>query len=34
MPMLFVPRAPGSAKVQNFHTLESGWWNLWEVWKS
>ena len=28
-------RAPASASnVQNFHTLESGWWNLWEVWKS
>ena len=23
-----------AANVQNFHTLESGWWNLWEVWKS
>ena len=35
IPMFFVPARTGlGAKVQNFHTLESGWWNLWEVWKS
>jgi peptide/nickel transport system substrate-binding protein len=35
VPLFFVPARTGlGAKVQNFHTLESGWWNLWEVWKS
>jgi len=35
VPLFFVPARTGlSSKVQNFHTLESGWWNLWEVWKS
>jgi peptide/nickel transport system substrate-binding protein len=35
VPLFFVPSRTGlGAKVQNFHTLESGWWNLWEVWKS
>ena len=35
VPMFFVPARTGlGANVQNFHTLESGWWNLWEVWKS
>jgi peptide/nickel transport system substrate-binding protein len=35
VPLFFVPARTGlSASVQNFHTLESGWWNLWEVWKS
>ena len=35
VPLFFVPARTGlRANVQNFHTLESGWWNLWEVWKS
>ena len=35
VPLFFVPARTGlGSKVQNFHTLESGWWNLWEVWKS
>ena len=35
VPLFFVPARTGlGANVQNFHTLESGWWNLWEVWKS
>ncbi len=35
IPLFFVPARTGiSSKVQNFRTLESGWWNLWEVWKS
>lgn len=35
VPLFFVPARTGLSKnVQNFHTLESGWWNLWEVWKS
>lgn len=35
VPLFFVPARTGlSSKVQNFHTLESGWWNLWEVWKT
>jgi peptide/nickel transport system substrate-binding protein len=35
VPLFFVPARTGlGANVQNFHTLESGWWNLWEVWKT
>jgi hypothetical protein len=35
VPLFFVPARTGlRSNVQNFHTLESGWWNLWEVWKS
>jgi peptide/nickel transport system substrate-binding protein len=35
VPLFYVPSRTGlSSSVQNFHTLESGWWNLWEVWKS
>ena len=35
VPLFFVPARTGlSSKVQNFHTLESGWWNLWEAWKT
>ena len=35
VPMFFVPARTGISKsVQDFRTLESGWWNLWEVWKS
>jgi len=35
VPLFYVPARTGlGASVQNFHTLESGWWNLWEVWKS